>query len=85
MITIRIRHVGYATSPDLLHWTDEGVALIPQDSFLPDDTVRNVSGSQVYSGSDVLVSGETAKKITGSEKEEMVAIYTVTEVGTCLA
>jgi len=36
-------------------------------------------------GSDVVVSGETAKKITGSEKEEMVAIYTVTEVGTCLA
>ena len=80
-----VRHGGYATSPDLLHWTDEGVALIPQDSFLPDDAVRNVSGAQVYSGSGVVVSGDTAKKITGSTKEAMVAIYTGTEVGTCLA
>ena len=80
-----IRHGGYATSPDLLHWTDEGVALIPQDSFLPEDAVRNVSGSQVYSGSGVVVSGETAHKITGSTKEAMIAIYTGTEVGTCLA
>jgi levanase/fructan beta-fructosidase len=80
-----IRHGGYATSPDLLHWTDQGVALIPQDTFLPEDAVRNVSGSQVYSGSGVLVSGETAEKITGSTKEAMVAIYTGTESGTCLA
>jgi fructan beta-fructosidase len=80
-----IRHGGYATSSDLLHWTDEGVALIPQDSFLPDDAVRNVSGSQVYSGSGVMVSGKTAEKITGSSKDAMVAIYTGTESGTCLA
>ncbi len=81
----RIRHGGYATSPDLLHWTDEGVALIPQESFLPKDAVRNVSGAQVYSGSGVVVSGETARKITGSPKQAMVAIYTGTKVGTCLA
>ena len=80
-----VRHGGYATSPDLLHWTDEGVALIPQDSFLPDDAVRNVSGEQVYSGSGVVVSGKTARKITGSAKKAMVAIYTGTGVGTCLA
>ncbi|MHC5140228.1 MAG: glycoside hydrolase family 32 protein [Planctomycetota bacterium] len=80
-----IRHGGYATSPDLLHWTDEGVALIPQDSFLPEDAVRNVSGSHVFSGSGVVVKGKTAKKITGSEKEAMVAIYTGTKSGTCLA
>ncbi len=80
-----IRHGGYATSPDLLHWTDRGVALIPQKSFLPQDAERNVSGAQVYSGSGVVVSGETVEKITGSEKEAMVAIYTGTEVGTCLA
>jgi fructan beta-fructosidase len=79
------RHGGYATSPDLLHWTDHGVALIPQKSFLPKEAKRNVSGAQVYSGSGVVVSGETAKKITGSPKETMVAIYTGTEVGTCLA
>ena len=79
------RHGGYATSPDLLHWTDEGVALIPQNSFLPKEANRNVSGAQVYSGSGVVVSGETAKKITGSPKEAMVAIYTGTKVGTCLA
>ncbi len=81
----RIRHGGYATSPDLLHWTDKGVALIPQKSFLPKDAVRNVSGDQVYSGSGVVVSGETAHKITGSTKEAMVAVYTGTAVGTCLA
>jgi levanase/fructan beta-fructosidase len=80
-----IRHGGYATSPDLLHWSDRGVALIPQNSFLPQEAIRNVSGAQVYSGSGVVVSGETAKNITGSEKAAMVAIYTGTEVGTCLA
>ena len=58
----RIRHGGYATSKDLLHWKEEGVALIPQDSFLPKEAVRNVSGSQVYSGSGVVVSGEAAIK-----------------------
>ncbi|MDP6634959.1 MAG: glycoside hydrolase family 32 protein [Phycisphaerae bacterium] len=80
----RIRHGGYATSKDLLHWTDEGVALIPQKTFLPKET-KNVSGHQVYSGSGVVVSGETAEKITGSKKEAMVAIYTGTASGTCLA
>ena len=58
------RHGGYATSPDLLHWTDQGVALIPQESFLPAEAKRNVSGAQVYSGSGVVVSGATAEKIT---------------------
>jgi fructan beta-fructosidase len=81
----RIRHGGYATSPDLLHWTDRGVALIPQNSFLPKEATRNVSGADVYSGSGVVVSGETARKITGSPKEAMIAIYTGTKVGTCLA
>ena len=80
-----IRHGGYASSPDLMHWKDEGVALIPQKSFLPQDAVRNVSGEQVYSGSAVLVSGEVARKITGSDIEAMVAIYTGTTEGTCLA
>ena len=81
----KIRHGGYATSSDLLHWKDEGVALIPQKSFLPKDAIRNVSGDQVYSGSAVIVSGETAKKITGSKKEAIVAIYTGFASGTCLA
>ena len=81
----KIRHGGYATSPDLLHWEDRGVALIPQKSFLPAGAERNVSGEQVFSGSAVVVSGETAEKITGSEKEAIVAIYTGTRVGTCLA
>jgi len=80
-----IRHGGYATSPDLLHWTDEGVALIPQKSFLPPDAKRNVAGDQVYSGSAVLVKGVVAEKITGSAKEAIVAIYTGTASGTCLA
>lgn len=81
----KIRHGGYATSADLLHWKDEGVALIPQKSFLPEEAVRNVSGDQVYSGSAVKISGETARKITGSDQEAIVAIYTGTAEGTCLA
>ncbi len=81
----KIRHGGYATSNDLLHWKDEGVALIPQDSFLPEKASRNVSGSQVYSGSGVVVSGDVAEKITGSPKAAMVAMYTGTKCGTCLA
>ncbi len=80
-----VRHGGYATSSDLLHWKDEGVALIPQGSNLPKEALRNVSGKQVYSGSAVVVSGEMSKRITGSEREAIIAIYTGTEVGTCLA
>lgn len=80
-----VRHGGYATSPDLIHWTDKGVALIPQRTDLPREAVRNVSGEQVFSGSAVVVTGETAKGITGDTKEAIVAIYTGTGVGTCLA
>jgi len=69
----------------LLHWTDEVVALIPQNSFLPKEAVRNVSGNDVFSGSAVVVSGEMSKRITGSTAEAIVAIYTGTGVGTCLA
>lgn len=80
-----IRHGGYATSTDLVHWKDEGVALIPRKSFLPPQAVRNVSGDEVFSGSAVVVSGAVAQKITGSAKEAIVAVYTGTGVGTCLA
>jgi len=80
-----IRHGGYATSTDLVHWKDEGVALIPQNSYLPKEAVRNVSGVEVYSGSAVVVSGEMSERITGSKEEAIVAIYTGTGVGTCLA
>ncbi len=81
----KIRHGGYATSPDLLHWEDKGVALIPQKSFLPLEAIRNVSGEQVFSGSAVVVSGESAQRITGSKRETIVVIYTGTAAGTCLA
>ena len=81
----RVRHGGYATSTDLLHWKDEGVALVPQKSNLPQEAIRNVSGSQVYSGSAVVVSGEMSRRISGIDKEAIVAIYTGTGVGTCLA
>lgn len=80
-----VRHGGYATSTDLLHWKDEGVALIPQKSFLPKEAVINVSGNEVFSGSAVVVSGALSEKITGSKDETIVAIYTGTGVGTCLA
>ncbi len=80
-----VRHGGYATSTDLLRWKDEGVALIPQKSFLPSEAIRNVSGEHVFSGSAVVVSGEMSKKITGSTDEALIAVYTGTGVGTCLA
>lgn len=59
--------------------------MIPQQSFLPKEAVRNVSGAQIYSGSGVVVSGRTAQRITGSTQRAMVVIYTGTKVGTCLA
>lgn len=80
-----VRHGGYATSPDLVHWTDHGPTLIPQNSDLPASYARNVSGEHVFSGSAVVVSGKTARRITGSGKEAIVAIYTGTGAGTCLA
>ena len=76
---------GYATSPDLLHWTDKGIALIPHRDDLPAGVLPNASGSQVYSGSAVVVKGTVAKNITGSEKEAIIVIHTGTGSGTCLA
>jgi fructan beta-fructosidase len=61
------------------------VALIPRKSFLSPRAVRNVSCDEVYSGSAVVVSGKTARDITGSDKEAIIAIYTGTGKGTCLA
>lgn len=80
-----VRHGGYATSTDLLHWNDEGVALIPLKSYLPEKAIRNVAVQEVFSGSAVVVSGEMSRRITGTDKEAIVAIYTGTGVGTCLA
>lgn len=80
-----VRHGGYATSTDLIHWKDEGVALIPQKSDLQKEAVRNVSGDEVFSGSAVVVSGQMSKRITGTTKEAIVAVYTGTGVGTCLS
>jgi levanase/fructan beta-fructosidase len=81
----KIRHGGYASSPDLLHWNDHGVALVPDNTFLPEDAVRNATGAEVFSGSGVVVEGETARRITGSEKPALIAFYTGTEAGTCIA
>ncbi|MBA0884472.1 glycoside hydrolase family 32 protein [Flavobacterium undicola] len=81
----QVRHGGYATSTDLLHWKDEGIALIPLKSDLPDAAIRNAACNEVFSGSAVVVSGKASQKITGTEKEAIVAIYTGTGVGTCLS
>jgi fructan beta-fructosidase len=81
-------HMGgsaaYATSPDLLHWTHKGVALMGEDSNAPEQ-YKNMSGSKVWSGSGIITSGEMAERITGSKKEAMIAFYTGTELGTCIA
>lgn len=81
----KVRHGGYATSTDLLHWKDEGIALIPLKSDLPDTAIRNAACNEVFSGSAVVVSGKASEKITGTQKEAIVAIYTGTGVGTCLS
>jgi len=79
-----IRHGGYATSRDLIHWNDEGIALIPKNTFLTKDAIPNSTGDEIFSGSAVVVSKEIAANITGSMKEAIVAIYTGKAVGTCL-
>lgn len=81
----QVRHGGYATSTDLLHWKDEGIALIPLKSNLPQTAIRNAACNEVFSGSAVVISGDIAQKITGTKKEAIVAIYTGTGVGTCLS
>ena len=78
------RHGGYATSTDLIHWEDSGVALVPRANLLP-DAVQNASGNQIYSGSGVFVDGEAAARITGEAKPTLVTLYTGTRVGTCIA
>jgi fructan beta-fructosidase len=76
---------GYATSPDLLHWTDRGVAHIGDKKGDLTGAVSNATGYEIFSGSGVVVSGTTAQAITGSTNEAMIAIYTGTKVGTCLS
>lgn len=80
------RDCGYATTHDLLHWNDHGLALIGKSSDArAAGAKQNVSGDQVYSGSGIVVSGPVAEKITGSPKSALIAIYTGTKVGTCIA
>ena len=76
---------GYTTSPDLLHWTDRGVAHIGDKKGDLTGAVSNATGYEIFSGSGVVVSGTTAQAITGSTNEAMIAIYTGTKVGTCLS
>lgn len=80
------RDGGYASSTDLLHWNDHGLALIGKSSHAREDGAKqNVSGDQIYSGSGIVVSGPVAAKITGSLKPALVTFYTGTKVGTCIA
>lgn len=80
------RDGGYASSDDLLHWNDHGLALIGKSSHaLTAGAKPNVSGDQIYSGSGVVVSGPVAEKITGSTQPALIAFYTGTKVGTCIA
>ncbi len=74
---------GLATSPDLLHWTDRGLALTP--TFPDFGLYGNINAPRIFSGSGVVVSGTVAQGITGSIDTAMIAIFTGTEVGTCLA
>lgn len=67
-------HWGHATSKDLLHWTQQPVALIPNG---------NVPGD-CFSGSAVVDVNNTSGFKTGTS-DVVVAIYTATQKGTCLA
>ena len=80
------RDGAYASSTDLLHWNDHGLALIGKSSHAGEaGAQQNVSGDQVYSGSGIVVQGAVAETITGSPKPALVAFYTGTKVGTCIA
>ena len=80
------RDGGYASSTDLLHWKDHGLALIGKNSHAREvGAKQNVSGDQIYSGSGIVVSGPVAVRITGSPKPALVTLYTGTKVGTCIA
>jgi fructan beta-fructosidase len=74
---------GLATSPDLLHWTERGLALTP--TFPDFGLYGNINAPRIFSGSGVVVSGTVAHGITGSTDSAMIALFTGTEVGTCLA
>ncbi len=83
---VKNRDGAYASSDDLLHWTDHGLALIGKSSHaLAAGAKQNVSGEQIYSGSGIVVSGSVAEKITGSPKSALITLYTGTGVGTCIA
>lgn len=80
------RDGGYASSTDLLHWNDHGLALIGMSSHAGEvGAKQNVSGDQVYSGSGIVVGGPVAEEITGSPKPALIVFYTGTKVGTCIA
>ncbi len=82
----RKRDGAYATSTDLLHWNDHGLALVGKSTHARKaGAQQNVSGDQVYSGSGIVVSGSTAIGITGSSRPALVTLYTGTKVGTCIA
>jgi sucrose-6-phosphate hydrolase SacC (GH32 family) len=71
-------HWGHATSPDLMHWTQQALMLIPEGQ--PNS---NVPGD-CFSGSAVI----DFKNTTGfgtRENPPIVAVYTATNKGTCLA
>jgi levanase/fructan beta-fructosidase len=71
---------AYATSPDLIHWTDRGYALIPNSGVS-----GNIDAEHIFSGSGVVVSDSMALRITGSSDSAMIAIFTGVGRGTCLA
>jgi fructan beta-fructosidase len=82
----RKRDGGYASSSDLLHWNDHGLALVGKSTHAREAGAKqNVSGDQIYSGSGIVVSGPTAERITGSPTPALVTFYTGTKVGTCIA
>jgi fructan beta-fructosidase len=68
------KHWGHATSPDMLHWTHWPIMLDPG---------VNVPGD-AWSGSTVVDVDNTSGLATGSNPV-LVAIYTATSKGTCLA
>jgi sucrose-6-phosphate hydrolase SacC (GH32 family) len=67
------KHWGHATSPDMMHWTQQPIALDPD--LVPGDC---------WSGSTVVDTDNTSGLQTGTDPV-LVSIYTATSKGTCLA
>jgi len=81
-----IRHGGYATSTDLLHWKDEGSHYSPESFSQKSRSLTYISGKHCFFRPvRCCFRGKMSKRnLLVLEKEAIIRNYTGTGVGTCL-